>query len=396
MKKTMSISYFGLFLIACTFYTAAQNKTPVAKISIPGVNITDDKGQCSVYKGNFIAGETVNFVGTGSSDPDGDPLTYTWYFDDGTPNSTSPTVSHKFTKEGTYYVKLTVDDGKPPVINSLLYNKTPATLGTLPTGWKVFATKDFEGSDGTASNPHSGTKALSGTMDRNGARVFWETQLGAGTKDVYLSYWEYLDSVGRMNTELFVARFYVPSPFQELIIDRFNNYFGQLNSKDCGYVMEPQGVYYHNYAIRPNLPVGFDSKWHQWEIRYRPNTTTCTGGCNNGILQLWRDGVSMMDSSNINLNGTADQITPGMKVEVGGDYSLNLWIKAINGVPVTKCPSQMPAAQTCDCAKMGAPDAIECNMSWQFNSNVCKTGGPFPIPVFKRYIDDVIILVPSN
>jgi len=53
----------------------------------------------------------VNFDGTGSSDPDSDPLSYTWNYDDGTANGTGSTPTHTFTAAGTYNVLLTVDDG---------------------------------------------------------------------------------------------------------------------------------------------------------------------------------------------------------------------------------------------------------------------------------------------
>lgn len=51
---------------------------------------------------------------SGSSDPDGDVLTYAWAFGDGT-TSTAKTVSHTFAAVGTYEVKLTVKDSKGAV-----------------------------------------------------------------------------------------------------------------------------------------------------------------------------------------------------------------------------------------------------------------------------------------
>ena len=52
---------------------------------------------------------TVTFNGSGSSDPDRDPLSYRWDFDDGgTSNAVSPT--HTFNAPGNYTVRLTVSD----------------------------------------------------------------------------------------------------------------------------------------------------------------------------------------------------------------------------------------------------------------------------------------------
>jgi OOP family OmpA-OmpF porin len=56
----------------------------------------------------------LSFTGEGSSDPDGDPLTYTWDFGDGTPaaSSPSPTATHRYAQIGNYPVRLTVSDGR--------------------------------------------------------------------------------------------------------------------------------------------------------------------------------------------------------------------------------------------------------------------------------------------
>jgi PKD repeat protein len=55
---------------------------------------------------------TVQFDGTGSSDPDGEALSYEWDFGDGTSHRTEPITSHIFPNAGTYVTTLTVDDGK--------------------------------------------------------------------------------------------------------------------------------------------------------------------------------------------------------------------------------------------------------------------------------------------
>ena len=63
-----------------------------------------------------IAGVTVSFDGTASSDPDGDPLTYAWDFDasDGIgTDATGPTPIHAYPVAGTFTVTLTVLDNGP-------------------------------------------------------------------------------------------------------------------------------------------------------------------------------------------------------------------------------------------------------------------------------------------
>ena len=54
---------------------------------------------------------TVEFTAAASSDPDGDALTYTWNFGDGSPTATGMNVSHTYTSNGIYYARVTVNDG---------------------------------------------------------------------------------------------------------------------------------------------------------------------------------------------------------------------------------------------------------------------------------------------
>ena len=54
----------------------------------------------------------VDFDGRASSDPDGDPLTYTWDFGDGNPTATGATARHTYTQSGVFTARLTVDDGR--------------------------------------------------------------------------------------------------------------------------------------------------------------------------------------------------------------------------------------------------------------------------------------------
>jgi glucose/arabinose dehydrogenase len=59
-----------------------------------------------------IAPLDVSFDGSGSRDPDGDPLSYTWNFGDGSAATKGVTASHTYTKNGLFDVQLVVDDQK--------------------------------------------------------------------------------------------------------------------------------------------------------------------------------------------------------------------------------------------------------------------------------------------
>ena len=62
-------------------------------------------------KNIYSCEKTLSFDGSLSVDPDGDPLTYSWDFGDGSKPSQGMQVLHKYAQGGVYPVILTVDDG---------------------------------------------------------------------------------------------------------------------------------------------------------------------------------------------------------------------------------------------------------------------------------------------
>ncbi|MDQ3280147.1 MAG: PKD domain-containing protein [Acidobacteriota bacterium] len=81
-----------------------RTKTVIAPLNRPPT------ANFSVSPAQPIARETVTFT-NGSSDPDGDTLSYTWSFGDGG-TSTLPSPTHTYATKNMYEVVLTVSDGK--------------------------------------------------------------------------------------------------------------------------------------------------------------------------------------------------------------------------------------------------------------------------------------------
>ena len=79
-------------------FTGTANRSPVAAAS---ANPTSGPAPL-----------TVSFNGAGSTDPDGDPLSYDWDFGDGSAHSTSAAPSHTYTTGGTYTATLRVRDDR--------------------------------------------------------------------------------------------------------------------------------------------------------------------------------------------------------------------------------------------------------------------------------------------
>jgi hypothetical protein len=104
---TPTLSQAGTYSVtftACNFLCGAattiitvtnRDETPVAEAGGP-------------YSG--VVGVPVAFDGTGSFDPNGDALTYTWEFGDGG-TAIGPTPLHVYAASGSYLATLTVSDG---------------------------------------------------------------------------------------------------------------------------------------------------------------------------------------------------------------------------------------------------------------------------------------------
>lgn len=104
---------------------------------------------------------TVQFSSAGSSDPDGDGLTYGWSFGDGSATSALAHPSHQYTAAGTYTATLTVNDGKAspgPTTATVTITVGGAPLVTIgsPVDGATFRAGDTITLAGTATDPEEG------------------------------------------------------------------------------------------------------------------------------------------------------------------------------------------------------------------------------------------------
>lgn len=104
---------------ALAWVAEPENNAPVADAGGP---YTDNEGSA------------VSFDGTGSSDADGDILTYSWDFGDGSPAAAGDSPSHTYADNGSYTVTVTVSDGNggtsSATTTATIANVAPA-LGAL-------------------------------------------------------------------------------------------------------------------------------------------------------------------------------------------------------------------------------------------------------------------------
>ena len=101
---------------------------------------------------------TVNFSSSGSSDPEGQPLSYSWNFGDGT-TSTQANPSHTYAVAGPYQVRLTVSDGVNSTLSTpiaISAGNRPVVTISSPTDGAIFRAGDVITFSGTATDVEDG------------------------------------------------------------------------------------------------------------------------------------------------------------------------------------------------------------------------------------------------
>jgi PKD repeat protein len=115
MNTTHRYTTEGVYLILLTVSDGMNNDTDSVVISVSESTTNNSAPVAEIVAPStgqqFSVDEVIAYDGSNSSDPDGDPLTYSWNFGDGT-TGTGVNTTHKYSTPGFYTVILTVSDGE--------------------------------------------------------------------------------------------------------------------------------------------------------------------------------------------------------------------------------------------------------------------------------------------
>jgi glucose/arabinose dehydrogenase len=160
------------------YYTSYQSGGTIHRISYSTVNRAPT-ASLTANPSSGAPGVVVTLDGSGSSDPDGDPLTYLWDFGDGsaTTQTSTSTTPHTYASAGTFTARLTVRDDKGATSAAAtaridVGNTPPQPVITTPAAGQRFAVGETIALRGSATDAQDGTlpaSALTWTVVRHHA-----------------------------------------------------------------------------------------------------------------------------------------------------------------------------------------------------------------------------------
>ena len=285
--------------------------------------------------------------------------------------------------------------GNESLLAGYTVNSNNVLSGPVPSGWTLVTAQGFDNgsipggqlfwgsSTGiTSAASYTGTHSAGGTYAGDGNAVGWGLNPGnIASREAYISWWEYDEPQGKLNDEMFLMRVYTNDASnnlqQEIVFDYLGG--GPFNSDTGTMSVIPQGVgggYTHAYHMSRYGPTW--GSWDQWEVYLK----TSTPNIDDGAFKIFKNGVLMDSLSNINLNGNYDMTN--MALEIGGVYTKLTWW---NGVGSFSAPGSCTSylGNGTDSGPRVRDFSVQCPCT-----NECPPNGY--VPIFKRYLDDIIIL----
>lgn len=209
-------------------------------------------------------GSAVAFNGTGSSDPDGDAITYAWNFGDGS-TSTDANPAHTYVNDGNYTVTLVVTDanqvaGEPSTAQVAVSNAAPVLgpitdvpLAPIPLGTTVSLAAGF--TDAGVGDTHTGTvvfrvgsaaQAAAITEENGSGNVSASAALPVGVHVVTFTVTDNGGASGSATTgEQYIVVFDAEGSF----------------ATGGGWITSPAGAYPANASVSGNASFGFVAKY---------------------------------------------------------------------------------------------------------------------------------------
>jgi glucose/arabinose dehydrogenase len=144
------------------YYTSYAGGGEVRKLTATGTANRAPVARLTASATSGAVPLTVKLDGSASTDADGNPLSYTWAFGDGSANQTTstPTLSHSYSRAGRFTASLTVRDstGASSSASVVLHpgDTAPVLTITSPTAGQRFSVGGSYALTGTATDAEDG------------------------------------------------------------------------------------------------------------------------------------------------------------------------------------------------------------------------------------------------
>ncbi|MBL8481507.1 MAG: PKD domain-containing protein [Rhodocyclaceae bacterium] len=162
--------------------------------TLPGNANQPPSAVASATPASGTAPLAVNFSSSGTSDPDGDALSFDWNFGDGSAHSTAANPSHTYAGAGTYVATLTVTDTQGASARTQITVNATAALPALHLsalnisfttnnayGVRATARMTVVNANGTPVKGATVTGVWSGTVSGTGSAVTYSTGVASVT-----------------------------------------------------------------------------------------------------------------------------------------------------------------------------------------------------------------------